>query len=83
MRGSDGVAQCANRRLADFANIVNAALRTQWDFSGAVEFDVRRQVVGEVDAVAIPQMIGQSELVGCGINWCRRLMQAFAGLLPL
>ena len=53
MRGRDGAAERAGWSFTNFLDGINAASRTRWSFSGAIEFDVRRQVVGEIDAVAI------------------------------
>ena len=48
--------------------MINAALGAPRNLSGAVQLDVRRQIVGESDGRAIGQMLFQSELVRGGIN---------------
>jgi hypothetical protein len=65
--GRDGRAKRTSRRLADFFDRVSAALRASRNFSGAVKFDVGRQVVGKIDTVAIGQTVLQSELIGSGV----------------
>jgi hypothetical protein len=64
----DGVAQRASWCFSDFANVINAALRTSRNFPLIVKFDVRRQVVGEIYGVAIGQVMFQSKLICGGIN---------------
>ena len=48
--------------------MVNATGWTRGNLAVAVEFDVRRQVVGEINPIAIRQVLFQSELIGGGIN---------------
>ena len=55
-------------RLANSSNVINTAGRTRWNYSFAVEFDVGRQVAGEIDAVAVGQVMLQGELIRSGIN---------------
>jgi hypothetical protein len=43
-------------------------LRTAGDFSLAVEFDVGRQVFGEIDGFAVGFTVLQCELIGSGVN---------------
>ena len=66
--GCNGAAQGTNRLLPNFSNVINAASGTRWDFSRAVEFDVGREVVGEIDASAIRFALFQRELIGSGIK---------------
>ena len=61
-------AEGTRRNVANFFNRINAAGWTRRDFSRAGELDVIRQVAGEIDVVAIGQMIFQSELISGGIN---------------
>ena len=63
MGGSDGRAERASWIITNFFDSVNTAGRTGWNFSFAVEFDVRRQVVREIDAVVIGQVMFQSKLI--------------------
>ena len=64
----DGGAKRASRRIADFFNAVNTAIRTWRNFAVAVELDVRRQVVGIVDGFTIGLAFLQSELLGRAVN---------------
>lgn len=61
-------AERAGWGLADSCNVISAAGGTRWNFPGAVQFDVRRQVVREMNSLAVGQALFQSELVGGGIN---------------
>ena len=63
MRWDNSGAERAGWIFADSSNEVNAAGRTRWDFTCAVEFDVRRKVVGEMDGFSICFMVFQSELI--------------------
>lgn len=53
MRGCDRLVEGTGRDFAHFGDVISAAGRTTGDFPGAVEFDVRRQVVWKIDAVAV------------------------------
>ena len=68
MGGRDGGAERTSWTLANSPDVINAAGRTSGNFSFAVEFDVGRQVVGKIDAVAIGQVIFQCELIRGSIN---------------
>ena len=77
--GSDGGAERASRDFANSADVVSAAGRTRRNFTFAVEFDVRRQVAGEIDAVAIGQVIFQSKLICGGVNLAKIVDASIAG----
>ena len=64
----DGGAKRAGWRFANFANVVSAAGGTRPNLTIRIELNVRRQVAGEIDAVAIRQVMFQSELIRGGIN---------------
>ena len=68
MGRGDGGAERAGRSVADFLDGINSALRTWWNFTVAVEFDVRCQVVGIVDGFTIGFAFLQSELLDCNVN---------------
>ena len=48
--------------------MINSTAGTRRDFPGAVQFDVRRQVVGKTDGLTIGLALLQGELIGGGIN---------------
>ena len=72
-------AQRAGRVLADFADVINAAGGTWRNAPGAVEFDERRQVVGEIDRRTVGKVAFQSELICRRINLAK-VVDATAGI---
>ena len=65
---SDVGAERAGWNFANSADVVNTARGTRLDFTVFVKHDVWRQVAGEIDAVAIGQVMLQSALIRGGIN---------------
>ena len=63
-RGAKG----AGRGVTDPLETVNATVRTGRDFACAVQLDVVRQVVWEVDGSAIGFVLFKRELVHGGLN---------------
>ena len=68
MRRRDVSAQRTGRRVADVFQSIMVAVRALWNFSGAVELDIGRQVVREVNGIAFHLVVLQGKLVGRGIH---------------
>ena len=68
MGRGDGIAERTSRRITNFFDGINATSRTSGNLALAVEFDVRRQVVGILNGFAVGLVVFQGELVGGGIN---------------
>ena len=77
--GGSQSAHRARRNFSDFADVIKASIGTGWDFSGAGEFDVGRQVVGKVDSVTISFTVFQSKLVRSGINLMKHVDACVGG----
>lgn len=63
-----GGAERTNRRIANSLDGVDATCRASWNFPGTIEFDVRHQVIWEVDWSTIGKVMFQSKLLSSSIN---------------
>ncbi len=79
VRGREGGTEGARRRLTNLADVINAALRTTGNFPGAIELDVRRQVVRKMNRRTVGQSIFQSKLVRSSINLPKIIDAGIAG----
>lgn len=68
MARRDGVAERASRRITKFFYGINAAARTFGNLALAVEFDVGRQVVGEINGFTVGFVPLQSKLISDSIK---------------
>ena len=68
MGGCYGGAERASGRVANSLDGVDATCGAFWNFPGTIEFDVRRQVIWEVDWSTIGKVMFQCELLSSSSN---------------
>jgi len=77
-RGDSG-AERTGWNLSDFFDGINTSRWAGGDFTLAIELDVRRQVVGIVDGVAVCLAVFQSKLIRSSINLAQIVDAGFCG----